>query len=306
MPAQRRKALSCRCRPTLTRRGPQAELDEIRRKLAESRKQEKSLSRKAETLDAEVRDLRDQLVAAAAKVQDYEESLSYLENRLRALQREDKLLRESLASRREQMARVLTALQRLSWRPKETLLMQPATPEATVRSALLLRSAVPALAEEAETLRADLASLKDVEAAIAIQRDEIAGLGSQFEAEHARLQQLVAEKARLMESASLRSQEAARQARQLADEAESMKDFLARLAEERRKREAELARQRALALAVNSRLWLVPSRRRQRNGASLCPPPNPGRQLAPARPRRVGASFRRRPRRWRPQRQRPT
>lgn len=121
----------------------QAELDEIRRKLEESRKQEKTLSRKAETLDAEVRTLRDQLVAAAAKVQDYEESLSYLETRLGDLQREERALRDGLASRREQMAQVLTALQRLSWRPKETLLMQPAPPEETVRSALLLRSAVP-------------------------------------------------------------------------------------------------------------------------------------------------------------------
>ncbi|WP_404381255.1 murein hydrolase activator EnvC family protein [Caenispirillum salinarum] len=225
------------------------ELEQIRRKLEESRAQEKTLSRKAQSLNVEVRSLRDRLVAAAAKVQDYEESLSYLETRLRDLQREETALRDGLAERREQMAKVLTALQRLSWRPKETLLMQPAPAEDTVRSALLLRSAVPALAREAEALRADLVALEEVETAIAAQRDEIAGLGAEFEAEHARLQTLVGEKARLMENTSQRSEQAARQARDLAEEAESMKEFLATLAEERRKREAELARQRELALA---------------------------------------------------------
>lgn len=227
----------------------QAELDAVRRKLEERREQQQTLSRQAQTLNAEVEDLRSQLVAAAAKVQDYEESLSYLETRLGELQAEDTALREGLAARREQMATVLTALQRLSWRPKETLLMQPAPPEETVRSALLMRSAVPALADKAEALRADLAALKEVETAISSQRDELASLGSRFEAEHVRLQGLVAEKARLMKNTSKQSEEAAAQARELAGEAESMKDFLATLAEQRRQREAELARQRELALA---------------------------------------------------------
>lgn len=154
----------------------QEELEQIHRKLEESRTAQQTLSRKAESLNAEVQNLRNRLVAAASKVQDYEESLSYLETRLHDLQQEEAALRNGLAQRREQMARVLTALQRLSWRPKETLLMQPAPPEDTVRSALLLRSAVPSLADEAEALRADLAALKDVESAIAAQRDEIASL----------------------------------------------------------------------------------------------------------------------------------
>lgn len=63
-----------------------------------------------------------------------------------------------------------------------------------------------------------------------------------------------------MESTAQRSRQAARQARELADEAETMKEFLARLAEERRKREAELAASASWRSPANWPHWPVPSR----------------------------------------------
>lgn len=257
----------------------QDQLDAVRRQLEERRAQEKTLSRQAGALEQEVQGLRGKLVSAAARVQDYEESLSYLENRMAELEREETALRAGLKTRNRQMAEVLTALQRLSWRPKETLLMQPGPTEDTVRSGLLLRSAIPSLVEKAEVLKADLARLEEVSTALAAQRDQIASLGDAFEAEHARLQDLVARKARLMEETSRQSQEAARQARTLAEEAETMKDFLEKLAEERRRREAELARQRALAEARQLAAYATVKRPTQEErrvvvpGAKPAPPP---------------------------------
>lgn len=236
----------------------QQKLEEVRQQLERSRQEQQTLSKTAGALTAEVEELRARLVAAAARVQDYEESLSYLETRMAELRREETSLRAGLAARNAQMAQVLTALQRLSWRPKETLLMQPASPEDTVRSALLLRSAIPSIGDEAKALRADLDQLADVQGAIAAQRDQIAALGSDFEAEHTRLQDLVARKAALVEQTSRRSEEAARKAQTLAEEAETMRDFLAKLAEERRRREAELARQRELAEARRVAAHVVP------------------------------------------------
>lgn len=224
----------------------QKKLEEVRQELERSRQEQETLSKTAGSLSAEVEDLRTRLVAAAAKVQDYEESLSYLETRMADLTREETELRGSLEARNAQMAQVLTALQRLSWRPKETMLMQPGSPEDTVRSALLMRSAVPALGSEAEALRRDLARLTDVREAITAQRDQIAALGTEFEAEHARLQDLVARKAQLVEQTTRRSAEAAQKAQALSEEAENMREFLTKLAEERKRREEELARQRAL------------------------------------------------------------
>lgn len=225
------------------------QLEEVRERLERQKAEQEQLRRQAGQLNAEVEGLREQLVRAAAKVQDYEESLSYLETRLSDLQREEAALRGGLEARNEQMAQVLTALQRLSWRPKETLLMQPGSPEDTVRSALLMRSAVPALSSEAQALRADLERLHEVEQAVAAQRAQIASLGAEFAAEHDRLQGLVARKATAMEQTSRRSEQAARQAQTLAEEAETMREFLEKLAEERRRREEELKRQQELAAA---------------------------------------------------------
>lgn len=244
-------------------------LEEVRQELERSRQEQQTLSKTAGSLSAEVEALRGKLVAAAAKVQDFEESLSYLETRMADLRREETVLRAGLEARNAQMAQVLTALQRLSWRPKETLLMQPGSPEDTVRSALLLRSAIPSIGDEAKALRSDLEQLATVQDAIAAQRDQMAALGTDFEAEHARLQELVAQKAQMMEQTSRRSQEAARKAQALAEEAENMKEFLATLAEERRRREAELARQRELAEARRVAAYVVPK-----------PPPPSTRPLA--------------------------
>ncbi|GAA0600322.1 murein hydrolase activator EnvC family protein [Caenispirillum bisanense] len=227
----------------------QQKLEEVRQQLEQSRQEQQTLSKTADALTQEVEDLRSRLVAAAAKVQDYEESLSYLETRMAELREEEEALHNGLEARNAQMAQVLTALQRLSWRPKETLLMQPGSPEDTVRSALLMRSAVPAIGAEAKSLRADIDRLTDLRDAIAGQHDQIAALGKDLEGEHNRLQDLVARKAALVEQTSRRSQEAARRAQTLAADAETMRDLLDKLAEDRRKREEEEKRQRELAEA---------------------------------------------------------
>lgn len=253
----------------------QQKLEEVRQQLERSRQEQQTLTKTADTLTQEVEDLRARLVAAAAKVQDYEESLSYLETRMTELREEEEALQNGLEARNAQLAQVLTALQRLSWRPKEALLMQPGTPEDTVRSALLMRSAVPAIGAEAKALRADIDRLADLRDAIAGQRDQIAALGKDLEAEHNRLQELVSRKASLVEQTSRRSQEAAQRAQTLAADAENMREFLDKLAEDRRRREEEEKRQRELAEARRIAAHVT---------AKPAPPPPPaaGPTLAPA------------------------
>lgn len=69
--------------------------------------------------------------------------------------------------------RVLAALQSLAFKPTEALIAQPLAPQDTLRSALLLREAVPQLEYSTEGLRKDLNKVASLTTAIRAQYAQI-------------------------------------------------------------------------------------------------------------------------------------
>ena len=138
-----------------------------------------------------------------------------------------------LAHRREQTALTLAALQRLALRPPDALIAAPGTPLETVRGALLLTSAVPALIERTNSLRSELESLTWVRHEIAESKaslDRALGAGGAATEEIA---SLIEAKAALLAETEEQRQRAAERAATLAAEASDLRDLLARLAAER-------------------------------------------------------------------------
>ena len=89
------------------------------------------------------------MVSAARAVQEHEETLSELELQLKDLGTLEGEKTAALDLRRQQLNGVLTALQRLAFRPSEALIAQPTSPADTVRSAILLRDVLPKIQESA-------------------------------------------------------------------------------------------------------------------------------------------------------------
>jgi septal ring factor EnvC (AmiA/AmiB activator) len=215
------------------------DLKAVEQALERERGERDRLDAEALTLERELADLSDRLVAAAKRVQDHEETLSNLESQLAGLRERDTDLRAALARRDDQVVRVLTAIQRLAWRPTEALLVQPVPPADTVRGAILLRSAIPRIEENAREIVAQLTTLRELDTAMRAQRAQIKATNDSLRAEHGQLRDLAEEKREI--ARTLRAQGEAAKARmdKLTAEAKDLRDLLDRLEVERVRREQE-------------------------------------------------------------------
>ena len=117
--------------------------------------------------------LRNEAVAAAAERRRLQGALEAAGDRLAVLAVREEELLVGLAERRDVLAEVLAALQRMGRNPPPALLVTPDDALASVRSAILMGAVVPTLRGEAERLVADLTSLKAVRETTVTERERL-------------------------------------------------------------------------------------------------------------------------------------
>ena len=212
-------------------------LKEVERELQESRDREQALKRKAGGLEAEVTRLRRQMVAAAESIQDAETRMSRLEAELPDLAGEERDKVARLESNRDRVVHVLMALQRLARDPPEALIAQPLRPDEMVRSAILLRAAVPQVQEQAVQLRSELALLAQTRRGAADHKRRLAEERTELNQQRAGLAMLMETKEALQRETRSHGQEEARRAEALARQAQDLHDLIMALEREHRARE---------------------------------------------------------------------
>ncbi len=261
---------------------PGLRLKEIDRAIEEKRLESAASQSKAEALDHEVQTLRREMIAAAAATQSHEAEVTRLEARLAELNRAETAKTAGLATGRTQFDRALMALQRIARHPPEALIVQPMAASDVVRSAILLRAAVPEIERRTEALRAELAEIGTIRQAASQRRVELAAATEGLKAERRRLDGLVGRKSALKRQADAESRAAAVRVDALAGEARDLRDLLAKIEEEGRRRDAE---RQARAAEEKAR------REREREKAKVAaltpatpaaPPPPPAAERPPA------------------------
>jgi murein hydrolase activator len=215
-------------------------VDEIESRRAQTSRDYEEISRevtlsqeRAAEIEAEIETIRQDnaaisaaLIQAAKTERKLGEDIADIGSRLETLRAEELLLRQSLAARREVLAEVLGALQRMGLNPPPAILVTPEDALSSVRSSILLAAVVPELRSETEILMADLAQLSRIAASIEAERERLAlTMGEQAE-EQQKLSLLLEEKRRLQ----ARSEEEllAEQARaeQLAADASGLRELI--------------------------------------------------------------------------------
>jgi len=229
---------------------PGQRLRELEAELDRSRAAHDEIRSKAAGLAEETGRLRADMVKAARAAQESEDLLSELEFQLDELREREESRSEALKRRSQQMVGVLTALQRLAWRPTEALIAQPQSPADTVRSAILLRAAVPQIEQSAHDLRGEIDSVTRLRAEIGEQKKRIAATASQLEQEHDRLKEMVDRKSQVQRETEEERRSAEIRMRDLAAQAEDLRDLLTRLEQERERRIAEAAAKAAAEKAA--------------------------------------------------------
>ncbi len=183
----------------------------------------------ARALQQEARNLRNQLIEAASRTQDQEYLIDNLNERLAELKDDVAYRKNRLDERSAQLSGTLGALTKLSDDSASAFFLFPGTPRQSVHSAMLLKSAVPALRDRAFVLKEELDSLAAVETDIHEQLASLETAGVRLQEEQASLKVLLSRKKQLAQKQAARQAASQKRIDKLVREAKSMQDLLDKL-----------------------------------------------------------------------------
>ncbi|MBT5413894.1 MAG: peptidoglycan DD-metalloendopeptidase family protein [Rhodospirillaceae bacterium] len=208
---------------------PKGNLDALQQEMTARAREETALDAAARALHKELDGLRGEMIAAATAAQAREEELSVLEAQVQALNTQLERKKAALLSQRGRLAAVLGSLQRIALAPSGALIAMPGRPVDTLRGAILLRAAIPAIEDEARILRGELDILARLGTDIAVRRQEIAGVAADLGRARDRLETLFARKRALLEETEGQRKAASAQVARLAERAQTLRDLLRKL-----------------------------------------------------------------------------
>ncbi|MCR4376926.1 MAG: peptidoglycan DD-metalloendopeptidase family protein [Rhodospirillales bacterium] len=218
---------------------PSAKLQDVERKIQSQQAESDRQKVRAEKLKAEMDAVNAELVATAKRVQDQEQLVAELETELVRLENEANQKTQQLRQRRQQFSGAVMALTRIARFPTEALIAQPLSVEDTVRSALLLRAAVPAIEMRAVSLQDELQQLAASRTQVENRRVDLQGAADRLRAEEGRIEAMRKQKAALRAEALSKGRVAQTQANKLAREAKDIRELMDRLAGESKKAQAK-------------------------------------------------------------------
>jgi len=194
---------------------------------------EAELTRKSETLAAELTELRQKAIGAARATQDSESLLTRLERKLREAKEDLRQQEEALAKRRQEIGGTLLALERLSRNPPRALLLSPSKPMQVIHQAMLLRTSLPIIQNRAEELRENVLELASKRDDIDRQLKELKDASTLYTDQRELLDSLIDRKAGLLQETEAERKRIAQRLKRLTQEAATLKDLFDRLEAER-------------------------------------------------------------------------
>lgn len=182
------------------------------------------------------------LIQSAMTEQKLGQDIEDIGAKLEGLKGDEQKIRASLAARRDVLAEVLAALQRMGLNPPPAILVKPEDALSSVRSAILLGAVVPELRQQTEILLAELQEQSRVTASIEAERARLTAAVAEQTAEKKRLGMLLEAKQKLeAETQTALAAEKQRSAA-LAAKAGSLKELIASLEADKARKAADAAK----------------------------------------------------------------
>lgn len=220
---------------------PTRQLQQVEKDLKQADKTKAELDAKAETLEKDLADLRARAIEAAEQQRSQADELARLESALGDLGAEEKDRLARIEADRAALSDLLGALQRLSRLPPDAMIAAPQSPSDTVKSALLLRAAVPEVKARADALSRELQGLVSLRDQLADQREKAARAAESLALRQKDLAQLVARREELSRGTDAERARLAIQVTTLAERAGDLKDLIDKLEAERKAQSAKRA-----------------------------------------------------------------
>jgi murein hydrolase activator len=218
------------------------ELRGMENSLEASQEQRQKIEAEIASIRADRAKLTAALLNATRNVNATEQKISETEARLDMLTGSEDAIKRSLAGRRAVIAEVLASLQRMGRKPPPALLAAPEDMLAAIRTSMLLASVLPEMRGETEALASDLSDLMQLRQSIAAERERLSNDVANLRAERQRLAALVEARQAALIAAEKALDTERERALELAKQAASLKDLIARIEIAAAARGAEAAR----------------------------------------------------------------
>jgi murein hydrolase activator len=205
------------------------ELRGVEDTLRASEEQRRAIEAEIDSVRADRARLSAALIETTAKVQDAERGAAAATEKLAGLNAAADELSRSLERRRSVIVDVLAALQRMGSNPPPAILVKPNDMSEAVRAATMMGAVIPELKSQTEAVRRDLDALAKTRESIATERDELMQRSAALALDKMRLGALIDARQQSLASAQDALGSQRQRTTDLAKQATSLKDLIARL-----------------------------------------------------------------------------
>ncbi len=209
--------------------GHRLELRGMEDTLEASQEQRRQIEAEIASIRADRAKLTAALLDATQNVNASERKIGETEARLDTLTGAEDAIKRSLTSRRAVITEVLASLQRMGRKPPPALLVTPEDMLAAIRTSMLLGSVLPQMRSETEALASDLSDLLQLRQSIAAERETLSHGVAKLRAERQRLAALVEARQSALSTAEQALGAERERAIELAKQAASLKELIARM-----------------------------------------------------------------------------
>ncbi len=204
-------------------------LKAVQQDLDKSREKRANLDKAARKAAAELRAVKRQGVNLARKMHRHSADADRIEAQLNSLEERERTKTEKMQQRKTQLSVTLAALQRLARMPTATLVAVPQSTDKTIRTAILLRAAVPELQRDAMSLGDDLRALTSLRDQISADKVALTDSLARLKAERKSLAALTSNKFKLLKNMKSAERAAAQKAARLSARASNLRELLEKL-----------------------------------------------------------------------------
>lgn len=212
-------------------------LDSIEQDIQAEKQEQETLEGKLAEIENELESTRSALVRIARDIQDNENDLALLENRIEKLSEEEKALTTRLEEDYGSIAGLILALERMRRIPPESLIVRPGAPLQTAQTAMLLQSTLPAVNSRAEQISSDLKRLGQITTSLQNDRKSALAKKQDLARKHAETKELVDRRENLYGKLQGDYEENKRRVARLSREAKTLMDLITRLEKEEQNRQ---------------------------------------------------------------------
>lgn len=200
----------------------------VKTQLKTQKAEKAELEKKAKKLQNEVGNLKKKLLTTTKKVQEHEQSLIQIEDRLERLQQKRDTIHKTLGRDQEALASLISAFQKLSRTPTSALITTSSPVEAA-RASLLMRASLPTLHNQANSLKEKILKLKELEGDIKADLTDQKSKKQALATQEQKLTQLLNKRQQIYKNTEERRKEKEVYVKKLAQQAKTLEELVNKL-----------------------------------------------------------------------------